>query len=243
VIVTATLGLGRESNAGLGGFPGTGANSSSATGSVAGAHAGYNWQSGFAVFGFETDLSGTTLRSSMQGVLTNPFGGGILPPPAHTATSAWVDWYGTFRGRFGVTNGQLLFYGTAGFAYGYVGLSSTVQGTFGGPLTSQISALRTGWVGGLGVEYMYRPDLFFTLGYQYVDLGTLSLTSTLQTPGLILSQTASTRAQFQTIMAGFIWKFAPSGPGPWQGGYAGVQAGGAWGLPTSGIYNFSGVGL
>jgi outer membrane immunogenic protein len=239
VIVTATLGLGRECNAGAIGI-GTGANSGSATSTVGGAHAGYNWQSGPVVFGFETDLQGAAnLKTSLQGVLVSPFGA-ILPAPAHTSTLATIDWYGTLRGRLGVTNGPLLFYGTAGLAYGHVELNSTVQGTFGAPLNSQTSALKTGYVAGAGIEYMHRPDLVFTLGYQYVDLGTLSLASTLQTAGPLLSQTASAHARFQTVMAGFSWKFPPTGSGPWQGGYAGVQAGGAWGLPTSAIYSAGG---
>jgi outer membrane immunogenic protein len=235
VIVTATLGLGRESNAGAP-VVGTGSNSGSATSTVAGAHAGYNWQSGPVVFGFETDLSAAAnLKTSLQGQLVTPFGG-FLPPPAHTSTTATIDWYGTLRGRLGVTNGPVLFYATAGLAYGHVDLNSTVQGSFGVPLISQTSAVRTGWVAGAGYEYMYRPDLIFTLSYQYVDLGTLSLAATTLTAGRILSQSASAHAQFQTIMAGFSWKFPPTGSGPWQGGYGGVQAGGAWGLPTSATY-------
>src|SRR5262249_22121970 len=112
VIVTATLGLGRESHAGGPVSIGTGSDSSSAKSTVGAAHAGYNWQSGSAVFGFETDLSGVAnLNSSMQGVLVSPFSG-VLPPPAHTSTLASIDWYGTLRGRLGVTNGPLLFYGT-----------------------------------------------------------------------------------------------------------------------------------
>jgi len=215
---------------------------------MAGAHAGYNWQSGSAVYGFETDLSATHLNSSMQGTLSFP--PAFNPPPASaTSTSASLDWYGTLRGRFGMTNGPLLLYGTAGLAYGNVGLSSNVSAfpAFGGSsLNSQASALKTGWVAGVGVEYMYRPNLFFTLAYQYVDLGTLSLASAMTTTNPTFSQSASTHAQFQTVMAGFSWRFAPTGAGPWQGGYAGGQAGGAWGLPTNAMYSAAlarGVGV
>ena len=61
----------------------------------------------------------------MQGVLTSP--SGSVVPTSLTSTTASIDWYGTLRGRFGVTNGPVLFYGTAGLAYGDVGLSSTVS--------------------------------------------------------------------------------------------------------------------
>jgi len=237
VIVTATLGLGRESNAGGPVTIGTGSNSASADSWVAGAHAGYNWQSGSAVYGFETDFSGMHLNSSMQGALIG--GGGVpVPPPGGTSTSASIDWYGTFRGRLGATSGPLLFYGTGGLAYGNVDLSSHVQTAVGVPLNSGTSAVKAGWVAGGGIEYMYSSNLIFTLSYQYVDLGTLSLAA-MQPAGFgrILTQNASAQGQFQTVMAGFSWRFAPTGSGPWQGGYAGGQAGGAWGLSTSANYS------
>jgi outer membrane immunogenic protein len=234
VVVAAALGLGRESHAGII-TAGSGFNSSHANSPVAGAHAGYNWQSGFAVFGFETDVSGMNLHSSMEGTLTSPFG--IVGPPIPvTATSATIDWYGTARGRFGVTSGPFLFYGTGGLAYGNVDLSSTIKSSFGAPLNSEVSALKTGWVGGGGIEFIYSPNVVFTLGYQYVNLGTLSLAATMPTGGPILIQNASAQAHFQTILAGFSWRFAPSGPASWDGGYAGIQVGGAWGLPTSATY-------
>ena len=64
--------------------PGFGTNSASATSWVAGAHAGYTWQQGSAVFGFETDLQATGLKSSMNGglVYASPF-----PPPSPTDTA------------------------------------------------------------------------------------------------------------------------------------------------------------
>lgn len=76
--------------------PAFGANSASASSWLVGAHAGYNWQRGAAVFGFETDLQATHLNSSMFGGLSyNP---PIVPPPAgdFAATTALIDWYGTF---------------------------------------------------------------------------------------------------------------------------------------------------
>jgi hypothetical protein len=46
-----------------------GSNNASAASWLAGGHAGYNWQQGGVVFGFETDLQGTHLNSSMTGGL------------------------------------------------------------------------------------------------------------------------------------------------------------------------------
>src|SRR5258706_12828922 len=43
-----------------------GSNSATASGVVAGAHGGYNWQNGPAVYGFEADFSAADLNSSMR---------------------------------------------------------------------------------------------------------------------------------------------------------------------------------
>lgn len=242
-IAVSTVGLSGQSFAGNTQPPppvptvGIGANSASASSWLAGAHAGYNWQNGAIVYGFETDLSATRLNSSMNGILTlsPPL---VPPPPSATSTNASIDWYGTLRGRLAGTNGPLLFYGTAGLAYGGIGLNSTTS-LLGSSLYSSASSTRAGWVVGAGIEYMYRPNLIFSLGYQYVDLGTLSVASAMTTP-VTLNQSASAHAQFQTVMAGFSWRFAPTGPaGSWQGGYAGGHAGGAWGLSTDANYSGS----
>jgi outer membrane immunogenic protein len=211
---------------------GTGYNSANASGWVGGAHGGYQWQNGSAVYGFETDLSATTLNSSMTGTLTFP---PPFPRAGVTSTNASINWYGTVRGRLGVTTGPLLFYGTGGLAYGQVYLNSSV-GLSDSLINSSTSSTRVGWVGGVGMDYMYRPDLIFSLIYQYVDLGTLNLASAAATP-VPLGQSASAHAQFQTVMAGFSFRFAPTGASaPWQGGYGGGHVGGAWGLSTDANY-------
>ena len=52
-----------------------------------------------------------------------------------------------------------------------------------------------------------------------------------------VSQSASAHAQFQTVMAGVTWHFAPMPTGPWSGAYVGGQAGGAWDNSASANYN------
>jgi outer membrane immunogenic protein len=203
--------------------------SSSGSGSswVTGAQAGYNWQSGALVYGLETDLSGTDLKDSMSG-LTTPCAG------ASASTTAKVDWYGTVRGRAGYAMNQMLFYATGGLAYGHVDLSSTFTG-FGLTLNTDNSSVRTGWVAGVGVDYMLQPNLIFNLGYQYVDLGTASLAATTSGGGNFITQTASAHAAFSVVTAGLIWRFAP-GQGSWGGAYAGAHAGGDWGLTSNATY-------
>src|SRR5258708_18270006 len=239
-VMSAALALSRvEAYAGLVTFVPTpapsGFNSANASSWVAGGHAGYNWQQGSLVFGFETDLQGTHLESSMNGGLTftppvNPFPAGTL---AHTVSL--IDWYGTLRGRVGFATGPWLFYGTGGLAYGNVSLSSTFTGL--GLSTSFLASdVRTGWVGGVGFEYLFRPNLSFGLLYQYVDLGSLNGISTTAGPLATLSQSATTHAQFQSVMASLSWRFAPAPYGPWAGGYAGAPGGVDGGNDASAVY-------
>jgi outer membrane immunogenic protein len=214
----------------------SGFNSASASSWVAGAHAGYNWQQGPFVFGFETDLQGTHLNGAMSGGLT--FTPPVNPFPAGTfaQTTGTIDWYGTLRGRAGYAMGPWLFYGTGGLAYGNVSLSSTFSGL--GLTTSFLTSdVRTGWTAGAGFEYLFRPNLSFGLLYQYVDLGSLSGASITTGPTAVISQSATTHAQFQSVMASISWRFAPAPSGQWAGAYVGGQAGGAWGNNANAIYS------
>lgn len=207
----------------------TGSNSARGSGWVAGAQAGYNWQQGSWVYGLETDLSGTGLESSMDGGISGP-----SPCIGDFAnTSASVPWYGTLRGRAGWTADKALFYGTGGLSYGKIDLSSNYS-ALGFTVNSQTSSVRAGWVIGAGIDYMLQPNVILNLGYQYVDLGTVSLVGTAGP----LTQTARAHAAFHVLTVGLSWRFAPtdSAMKPWQGMYAGGHAGGAWGLNTDADY-------
>jgi outer membrane immunogenic protein len=229
--------------------PAFGSNFASASSWLAGAQAGYNWQSGSVVYGIEADIAGTGLKSTMNTTLQSVF----IPPPTANTTSI-IDWYGTVRGRLGWATGPVMFYGTGGLAYGRTNVNSIVtDNVLLTSLISQSSSVKAGWVAGLGIEYLLRPNLIVSLGYQYVDLGTTSLVAS--SPGGLLNQSVSARGQFQTVSVGLSWLFPPSGPvlvdgpkyakarvtpvvsEPWRGFYAGGHAGGAWGNSTSASYS------
>ena len=79
-----------------------------------------------------------------------------------------------------------------------------------------------------------------SLRYQYVDLGRIGISSTttgISGPSTVtLGQAATVHAQFQTVMAGMSWRFAPGSSSPWAGGYAGGHGGGAWGNNAAATY-------
>jgi len=205
----------------------TTAASSTASGLVAGLHAGYNWRRDWFVFGLESDLQNGPF-STMSAA--------TAAPPMTALTQAGVDWYGTFRGRLGVTTGPVLLYATGGLAYGDVAMTSGMTMPLLS-LSSQTFATRAGWVAGGGIEYMVKPNLMFNLAYQHVDLGSASLSGTMTGGGSTLTQTVTSRAQFQVVTVGFSWLFSADPAHPtWEGAYAGGQIGGGWGNTSSGTY-------
>jgi outer membrane immunogenic protein len=233
--------------------PAIGSNSASSSSWMAGAQLGYNWQRGSLVYGFEADISGLDLQSQMNTTLPrNIF---FIPPPTANTTSS-IDWYGTVRGRLGWATGPVMFYGTGGLAYGKTGVNSSLFDNFTPNfLNTQSSSVKTGWVAGFGMEYLLRPNVILNLGYQYVDLGTTSLTAS--SPDGSLRQSVNAHGQFQVVSVGLSWLFPPAGsavvdgpkyakvkappvaPAPWQGLYAGGHVGGAWGNSTDANYSDS----
>ncbi len=87
-------------------------------GALAGGQLGFNIQTGSFVWGIESDLSWSGIQGSNR----------LLPYPTGypgNGSPAWdfenqVNWLATVRGRFGITSGSLLIYGTGGFALGEV---------------------------------------------------------------------------------------------------------------------------
>jgi outer membrane immunogenic protein len=116
---------------------------------------GYNWQSGQAVFGIETDLSWADISGSTG--RTCPVGFGCR-------TSS--DWFGTTRGRLGLAVDRWMPFVTGGLAYGDIHAR-----TAGFPSTSETNA---GWTLGAGVEFALAGNWTAKGEYLYVDLGDMN---------------------------------------------------------------------
>jgi outer membrane immunogenic protein len=109
-----------------------------------GVQAGYNWQNGPWVFGAEGDIQASGADNTFAPwKFSNP-------------------WFGTVRGRAGYAVNNILFYGTAGLAFG------ELRGmTFGGMSESHTNA---GWTGGVGAEFGVARNWSAKIEYLYVDL-------------------------------------------------------------------------
>lgn len=127
------------------------------SGFTGGIEGGYNWQNGQFVFGGETDLDLSAANDTFAPwKFTNP-------------------WFGTLRARAGLALNNILFYGTAGLAYG--GLQAQVAAL------SQSNTL-VGWTVGAGMEVGFTPNWSGKVEYLYMNLGGTNYVLTGVTNGL-----------------------------------------------------------
>jgi outer membrane immunogenic protein len=179
-------------------------------GFVGGGQAGYNMQSGFVVYGIETDIQYANVKGTAVAATS------ILPfPNISTAAQEKLDWLGTLRGRLGVSNSGFLLYATGGLAYGHASASSStvVTGPPGNSCANNlycsagaVSTTRAGWTAGLGAEYAFARPWTVKLEYLYYDLGS----ATYNQPSLSVPTTgmqATAHFNGSLIRAGVNYKF------------------------------------
>jgi outer membrane immunogenic protein len=141
---------------------------------IVGVQAGYNWEIGNkVVVGLETDLQNSSARNSTNITETDIGFGSVT----HTR-EAKLSWFGTVRGRAGaLVTPDILIYGTAGVAYGNIGVSGS--GTFPCVGCSVIygfsnkSSVRFGAVFGGGIEgaVAHTSDWTWKAEYLHLDFG------------------------------------------------------------------------
>jgi outer membrane immunogenic protein len=120
------------------------------SGGLVGGTAGYNWQMGQVVLGFEgdvdwSDIKGTGTTHCVAGCTTNN------------------DWLGTARGRLGYAFDRFLPFVTGGLAVGDI--RATTPGFAGATQTN------AGWTVGGGLEFALAANWTAKAEYLHVDLG------------------------------------------------------------------------
>jgi len=142
------------------------------TGLVGGAQAGYNWRptANNWVFGVEGDLEATGADDTFAPwKFSNP-------------------WFGTVRARVGYAFNNVLFYGTAGLAFG------ELHGETFGLAESHTTA---GWTAGVGAEVWVAHQWSAKIEYLYVDLSSSQFVITGMSNGY----------RFGTVRAGVNYHF------------------------------------
>lgn len=122
---------------------------------------------GFAIggkAGYDYQVGGILI-----GVITDAFyswadGGGVA------GLKSDLNYYGTVRGRFGVSLGRFLPYATAGYAYGGLKVTDAVAGI-------SDSKTLSGWTYGGGLEFVWNNDITLHAGYRRIDFDDATFSS------------------------------------------------------------------
>jgi outer membrane immunogenic protein len=152
------------------------------SGYVAGGTLGANFQSDAFVFGLEGDIDATGIKGTSSAACG--------PPVACETKNTWLS---TLRARVGFAADRVLFYGTAGGAFGNIE-AANVTGGF-------LSSTKGGWTAGAGVEAAFADNWTARLEYLYVDLQNASFTST------VPSGTVTSTFQTSMVRFGVDYKF------------------------------------
>ena len=133
-------------------------------GPIAGGQAGYNWQDGATLYGFEAeasfaDLDGTNTCFASSGFYVS------------ANCRARIDALGTFTGRFGwvlPSDGRTLIFGKAGLAWTHTEIEARPNGGVGLPGT-RASGVEWGWTIGGGVERAVSPRWTVKAEYDFLS--------------------------------------------------------------------------
>jgi outer membrane immunogenic protein len=174
-------------------------------GGIFGGQAGYNFQNGNFVWGVETDIQWSGIKDSATvGTLC------CLPVPVPNgslATSQSLEWFGTLRGRLGITVlDRGLLYGTGGLIYGEEKASATLTfptGVTFGP--GGVSSTHAGWTAGGGLEYAFTNNWTGKIEGLYYDMG--SQTVVLTSRANAFTESATFNYKGALVRAGLNWKF------------------------------------
>jgi outer membrane immunogenic protein len=135
--------------------PGLPGDNASPKGGLVGGYAGYNWQFGSWVTGFEVDFSGADIEATS------------------TNFNQKTDELASARARLGYTVlPNLLAYGTAGAGWGHTTLNTTGPNfTLFGENGLESSVSQFGWVAGAGLEYKVWGNFIARAEYLHYDFG------------------------------------------------------------------------
>ncbi|HKS85054.1 MAG TPA: outer membrane protein [Pseudolabrys sp.] len=181
---------------------------------LGGLQAGYNWQNGAFVYGFETGLSWGRIKDESTAAfsaITDPnvndgFGDAIA---GQVRLKQELDYFGTLQGRAGLAVNSLLLYGTGGLSFGRVKttfetFNMSTQTLASAPAAAPRSAtsdkVRFGFTVGGGVEWAFAPAWSVKTEYLYVNLGK---GDTLRIPGGI----AHSEFHMHLVRAGLNYHF------------------------------------
>jgi len=134
-----------------------------ASGFLAGAQVGFNYQVGTWVFGVEGQGSWTNADGEHTCVI------------GFTICRTEMNFVGTVAGRIGYAFNNVLLYGKGGVAFvdeDFLLLAAPAGVAFA---ASTNDSTRTGWMAGVGLEWGITPNWSAKIEYNYMDFGTQNI--------------------------------------------------------------------
>ena len=187
-------------------------------GVIGGAQIGYNWQMGSLVTGLEADFQGSGIKGSAHQSTLRPEDDGGVDGSSRSADEK-LSWFGTVRGRLGVTvTPDLLLYGTGGLAYGLVSNSAAMRifdndgpTPFPVDYPASVGKVKAGWTAGAGAEWMFTSNWSAKIEYLHVDLGNVSAIGNVTAPAATILHDTSVKytwkSQENIVRAGVNYHF------------------------------------
>jgi outer membrane immunogenic protein len=190
--------------------------SSSASGILGGGQLGFNYEFvSHWVAGVEADIDWAHITGSSSACEFTAAG---VTSCSNAASK--IDYFGTVRGRLGYAFGNVLLYGTGGFAWAHhsnaVTLTCQGSGCPGTTLpfatnTSSASSTPDGWTAGGGVEWLFLPNWTVRAEYLHLqfnsDSQNFSFTGTVAGFPLIANSHASLRTDLDIARVGVNYLF------------------------------------
>ena len=177
-------------------------------GVIGGVQIGYNWRlTPRWLAGIEADFQASGQKGSSRGAFSgttfdlNGIACTTVATCAFTNTTditAKLSWFGTVRGRAGIEQNGLWFYGTGGLAYGKISVSGTntfhasdnvsILDTVTYTTPFSYSTTKWGWVAGAGIEGRLSVSKWtWKIEYLHMDLGSIGGGSFGTTPYITLN--------------------------------------------------------
>ena len=139
-------------------IPGVGTSSDfNTSGFLVGGTIGANFQTDAFVFGIEGDFDGSWMEGNSSEAVC------VAGPSTGCETKN--NWLSTVRARVGYAADRVLFYGTAGGAFGNI-----AEGANGAANSTFASKSVAGWTAGAGIEAAFADNWTARVEYLFVDL-------------------------------------------------------------------------
>ena len=181
------------------------------SGLLGGVQTGYNLRlTQHLVGGIEADVSWARIDGA--GTYVDP----VSPGEYSTTLERRVNWLGTLRGRLGfLLTPSVMLFGTGGLAVGDTTLELSANDPVcryyqGCARTASSSSTHYGWTAGGGWEYAISSAMTWKTEYQYVSLGTQSVTArdaSVESAAPGNFYTARSDFDLHTVRSGFNFKF------------------------------------